>query len=302
MRVMQAGAALLGLSLSLSVAVAQDAKQPSGAPPAPPKGLPSPARLPKQVVRGALFNSDDEFLRWAGSYYAAPMPDVLPAAFEYFLRSPLSRDEVKRVELAAFFGAALRRAPELTIALRDVAVAARTYDALFALVNTLWLADGPEFRSTLRDLAETEPDARVKEFITKRAQAVSPLADGKAIDTISNMELRWWQFAATGDVEIPKAIATIVLTQYETSPEAAIFQGAAANSLRARGHIPQVREGLRQAIEASPPSPLRDDAQALLDEMERAGAPAKAPPAPPAPPESPAGNGERKGDGATGGR
>lgn len=226
-----------------------------------------PKNLPKTVTRPILFDTDAEFLRWTENYYRDPRPDLLDEGFRFFLDSELAQDEVKRVEIAAFFGAALSRLPAMAPAVRDVALRDRSYDSLFALVNTLWLADNDECRDILRKLAEEEPNEDVQRFIRRRVQTTSPIASGKTIETLAQMQLLWAQFGATGDPEIAERVSRIILTQYETSPEATIFQQSARQSLRARADKPQVLDGLRRAIEKADPSPLREDAQAFYDEL-----------------------------------
>lgn len=226
-----------------------------------------PTNLPKTVVRPKLFNTSEELVRWAENYHRDPRPDLLDEAFRFFLDSDLSSDETKRVELAAFFGGALARTPAMAPAVRDAALRDGTYESMFALVNTLWMADIDECRAMIRAMAEKEPDARVREYLVRRAQATPPTADGPSIETLSQMNLLWWRFAATGEARIPERVTGIVLTRFETSPQAQLFQQAAQDSLRKRGDSVAVREGVRAAIEKAPPSPMRDDAQALLDEI-----------------------------------
>jgi len=258
-------ALLLGLVLAASPL--------AGAQPALPKDL------PKSVVRPAMFKTDDEFVRWTHAYASDPRPDLLDEAFRFFLDSKLSRDPAKRVELAAFFGGALARTPAMAPAVRDAALRDRSYDSLFALVNALWLADSDECRDVLRALAAQESDERVKEFITRRIQAASPIAEGKSVDSLSQIQLLWARFDATADPEIPARIAAIIVTRYETSPEATLFQQAAENSIRDRADRPAVREGLRRAIERADDSPLKEDARQLLKELseQSAGQPGPSP-------------------------
>jgi hypothetical protein len=226
-----------------------------------------PKDLPKTVIRPKLFGTQAEFLSWTETYYQDPRPDLLDEAFQYFITSGLMNDEAKRVELAAFFGAALAITPGMGQPVRDVMVRNGTYDALFALVNALWLGDSDECRELLKAIAEKEPDPRVKEFITRRIQMASPIGPGKPITALSQIQLLWSQFGASGDPAIPQRIAEIIVTRYETSPEAMIFQQAAKDSIKLHGDSPQVREGLRRAIENAKPTPLREDAQELLTEL-----------------------------------
>lgn len=226
-----------------------------------------PTNIPKTVVRPRLFNTAADLVRWAENYHRDPRPDMLDEAFRFFLDSELSKDEAKRVELAAFFGGALSRTPAMVPAVRDATLRDGTYESLFALANTLWMADSDECRAMIRSLAEKEPDQRVKEYLIRRAQATPPTADGPSIESLSQMNLLWWRFAATGESRIPERVTGIILTRFETSPQAQLFQQAAEDSLRKRGDSAAVREGIRAAIESADPSPMRDDAQRLLDEL-----------------------------------
>ena len=226
-----------------------------------------PTNLPKTVVRPKLFDTSDELLRWAENYHRDPRPDMLDEAFRFFLDSDLSKDETKRVELAAFFGGALARTPPMAPAVRDAALRDGTYESMFALVNTLWMADTDECRAMIREMADKESDARVKEYLVRRAQAAPPTADAPSVESLAQMNLLWWRFAATGDARIAERVTGIVLTRFETSPQALLFQQAARDSLKKRGDSAPVRDGIKAAIDKAPPSPMRDDAQALLDEI-----------------------------------
>ncbi len=244
-----------------------------------------PKDLPKTVIRPKLFGTQAEFLNWTETYYQDPRPDLLDEAFQYFITSDLMNDEAKRVELAAFFGAALAKTPGMGQPVRDVMVRNGTYNALFALVNALWLGDSDDCRALLKTIAENEPDPRVKEFIARRIQTVTPIAEGKPITALSQIQLLWAQFGASGDPRAAERVADIIVTQFETSPEATILQDTARESIRVRGASPEVREGLRRAIANAKDSPLKQNAQALLDELSTppAGAgvgPSEAPPKP----------------------
>lgn len=250
-------AVLLGLLIAAA---------PLAAAAAPPKPV-IPKTLPRSSFGLSYFKSTDEFLTWTQNYYRNPRPDMLDEAFRFFLDSELSRDEIKRIEIAAFFGAALAELPAMAPAVRDAALRDRSYESLFALVNALWLADNDDCRAILRELAEKESNEQVKRFINRRVQTVSPFATDKPIETLGEMRMRWAQFGATGDIAIPEQISAIVLTQYETSPEAEIFQDTAEQSIRARADRPEVLEGLRRAIEKAQPSPRREKAVELYEEL-----------------------------------
>ncbi len=233
-----------------------------------------PKDLPKTVIRPKLFGTQAEFLDWTQTYYQDPRPDLLDEAFQFFVTSDLMNDEAKRVELAAFFGAAIAETPGMGQPVRDVMVRNGTYNALFALVNALWLGDSDDCRALLKSIAENEPDPRVKEFITRRIQTVTPISDGKPITALSQIQLIWAQFGANGDPRLAERVADIIVTQYETSPEATILQNTARDSIRLRGESPEVREGLRRAIENAQDSPLKETAQALLAELSAPPSPA----------------------------
>lgn len=275
---------ILGLLALAPVALAADGGPPSAPAPATAPAQekaksapPVPRNLPRTVVRPRMFADDRAFEEWMRTYHADPRPDMLDEAFVYFVRSAIATDEAKRVEAAAFFGAALSRTPGMISAVRDAMVREASYDALFAFVNALWLCDTDASREMLRTMAENEPDKRVREFIARRAQLVSPLAEERAIESLSQINLLWAQFGATGDPRIAERVAGVILTHYQTSPQATIFQDAARESLRSRGGSAAVREGLRRAIEKADNSPLKDDAVRLLDEMTAAAAPGPSP-------------------------
>jgi hypothetical protein len=233
---------------------------------------PIPKNLPKKVIKPKVFGTQADFLEWTQTYYQDPRPDLLDEGFQYFITSDLMKDEAKRVELAAFFGAALAITPGMGEPVRDVVVRNGTYDALFALVNALWLGDCDDCRELLKSIAENEPDPRVKEFVTRRIQLASPVAPGKPITALSQLHLLWSQFGASGDPAIPQRVAEVILTRFETSAEAMILQRAAEDSIRLHGSSPEVREGLRRAIENAQPTPLKEDAQELLNELQAAAA------------------------------
>lgn len=249
--------AILGLTLFLSCPL-----------PAAMAQIVPTERIPRAVDVGAEFRSDEEFLRWVTNYYRDPQPREVPRAFVYFIDSGLMRDEAKRMPIAAFFGGALRERPEIADALREQIKARREYDPLFALSNALWLTNADWARQTLREMAAAEQNEQVSIFLTRRAQAASPIGEGRELRSLMQLETLWGEFGATGNPRLPERVAEVLLIEFDPSPDALILQQAAEQSLRlrAREHEP-VRAGMRAAIEKAVPSPRRDALEKLLAEL-----------------------------------
>lgn len=248
---------ILGLTLSIAclgvVAVAQ----------------PIPTdRLPREVETGADFSTAEEFLRWTANYYRNPRPREIDQAFRYFLNSGLMQDEARRIPIAAFFGAVFRERLELSLSVQAQVNARRDYDSLFAFANSLWLANTDGAREMLRSMADAEPNEQVKTFLIRRSQSASPIAEGREIRSLSQIETIWGEFGASGNPRIAERVTEVLLIEFEASPDALVLQQAAEQSLRlrARDHE-RVREGMRAAIDKAMPSPRRDRVRALLDEL-----------------------------------
>lgn len=249
--------AILGLTISLGVIAGHAGAQP----------IPTD-RIPRTVESGVEFASDDDFLRWTASYYRDPKPREIDRAFRYFMDSGLINDEARRLPIAAFFGAAFRQRPELADSVRVQVDVRNDYNSVFAFANALWLTNADWARDTLRRMATAEPNEQVASFLIRRSQAASPIAEGRELRSLLQIETIWGEFGATGDTRIPERVAEILLIEFAPSPDALVLQQAAEQSLRLRGrdHEP-VRAGIRAAIEKATPSPRRERLASLLAEL-----------------------------------
>lgn len=249
--------AILGLAIFLAMLGAETRAQP----------IP-PERIPRVVNVGVEFRTRDDFLRWTAGYYSDPQPREIHRAFVYFLDSGLLNDEARRMPIAAFFGAVMREHPDLAEAMRLQAVARNSYEPVIAFANSLWLTNADWAREKLRDMAASESNEQVREFLTRRAQSASPIAEGREIRSLAQINTIWGEFGATGSPRVAERIAEVLLIEFEASPDALILQQAAEQSLRLRAkeHGP-VREGIRAAIDKASPSPRRDRLEAFLTEM-----------------------------------